>query len=207
MLSPLNSRFAQPERKLAVGVARRVPDFQLQAADRDHVAFVDQRVELHRRHFQVDVLRLDFGERFEPVALGQRLGRLGMPADRGLQSLFDFGQALNVIDVGVRGDQRFAIRQREIELADQIDDFVDRFLKADVDQHPLVLVEHQIDIAAQPLPGLVVHFDDMGKNWLALEHGKMACAKCLMCYGWVHRRRILRCRLRHRQANGQMSLC
>ena len=93
-----------------------------------------------------------------------------MPTDVGLQRLLDFRQSLNVIDIGVRGDDRFAVRQRKIELADQIDNFVDRFLKADVDQHPFVLVEHQIDVAPQPLPGLVVHFDHVRKNRLALEH-------------------------------------
>ena len=90
----------------------------------------------------------------------------GWPVTLVLSSLLDLGQALNVVDVGVRGDQRLAVRQRKIELADQLDDLVDRFLEADVDQQPLVPVEDQIDVAAQALPGLVVHFDDVGKDRL-----------------------------------------
>ena len=56
---------AQAERKLAVGMPRRVPDFEFQAADLDDIAVVDQRIELHRRHFHVNVLRFDFGKRLQ----------------------------------------------------------------------------------------------------------------------------------------------
>ena len=38
--------FAQPKRELAVRMAGRVPDFELEIADRDAVPLVDQRVDL-----------------------------------------------------------------------------------------------------------------------------------------------------------------
>ena len=170
MLSPLRQQVAQAERKLAVGVAGGVPDFELQATQLDHVAVVDQLVELDRRHFQVDVLGGDFGERLDPIAGGQRLGRQRMADDRRLQDLIELGQPLDVIDVGVGGDQHPALRQRKIELADQLDDLVDRFLEADVDQQPIGTVVDQIDVAAQPLAGLVVDLDHMGENRFTLQH-------------------------------------
>ena len=88
-----------------------------------------------------------------------------------LSNLLELGQALDVIDVGMRGDDRFAIRQRKIELADHFHDFIDGFIEADVDQQPFGLVVHQIDVATQPLARLIVHLDDVRKDRLPLEHG------------------------------------
>ena len=105
------------------------------------------------------------------IAAGQGLGGQRVADDLGLQQLVDLGQSLNVVDVGVRGDQHLAVRQREIELADQLDDLVDRLLVADVDQQPLGVVVDQVDVAAQALARLDVHFDHVGKDRLALEHG------------------------------------
>ena len=85
MLSPLNSRLPRRnESWLSVwpGVCQ-TSSFKL--ADANPVAFVDQRVELDRRHFQVNVLRRDLGERLDLVARGQRLGRQRMAGDLGLE--------------------------------------------------------------------------------------------------------------------------
>jgi hypothetical protein len=75
-----------------------------------------------------------------------------------------------VVDVGVRGDQHLATAEGEIELADQLDDFVHRFLKADVDQQPFLLIEHQINIAAEDLPRLKVQLNDIRQNRFARQH-------------------------------------
>ncbi len=88
-----------------------------------------------------------------------------------LSNLIELGQALDVVDVGMRGDQHLALRERKVELADQLDDLVDRLFVADVDQQPLGPVEDQVDVAAHALAGLVVHFDDVGEDGLPLEHG------------------------------------
>ncbi len=93
---------------------------------------------------------------------------LGCPLTVALRICLIFGQALDVVDVGMRGDHGFAIGERKIELANQIDNFVDRLLKADIDQHPFVLIEHQVHVAAHPLAGLVIHFDDVRKQRLSL---------------------------------------
>ena len=83
---------------------------------------------------------------------GQRLGRQWVTGDRRLEQLLDFGQPLDVIHVGVRGNQRLAIRQGEVELTDNLHDLVDGLVEADIDQQPLALVVHQVNIAAQAAP-------------------------------------------------------
>ena len=103
-----------------------------------------------------------------PVASGSAARR--WPATLVLSSCVDLGQALNVVDVGVRGDQRLAVRQRKVELANQLDDLVDRLFVADVDQQPFGPVVDQVDVAAQPLTGLVVDFDDVREDRLPLDH-------------------------------------
>ena len=80
------------------------------------------------------------------------------------------GKALDVVDVGMRRNQALAVGQGKIELADQLDDRLDGVFEPDVDQHPIRTVVDQVDVAAQPLAGLVVHLDDMRKNGLPCEH-------------------------------------
>ena len=63
-----------------------------------------------------------------------------MAGDVGLENLFGFGQPLNVIDVGVRGDQGLAFTEREIKLANEIDHIVDGVFVADVEQRPLLVI-------------------------------------------------------------------
>ena len=102
----------------------------------------------------------------------ERIGRERMAGDRRLEHLLGLGEALDVVDVGVRGDQRHALREREVELPDDLEALVDRVFVADVDQRPTaVVVVNQIDRAADPPPGLVVQLDDVGEDGLTLEHG------------------------------------
>ena len=98
----------------------------------------------------------------------------GMGGDRRLEQLLGLGEALDVVDVGVRGDQRLALAEREIELADQLDAVVDRVLVADVDERPVGLVVDQVDAAADPPPGLVIQLDDVRKQRGPLEHRAVA---------------------------------
>ena len=164
---------AQAERELAVGVARRVPDFELQVADADAVAIVDQRFDLHGRHVEVDVLGGDLGvgaRACRPSSSG--LAASGWQVTVVLSSLLRLGEALDVVDVGVRGDQRLALREREVELPDDLEALVDRVFVADVDQGPAaVVVVDQVDGAADPPPGLMVQLDDVREEGLTLEHG------------------------------------
>src|SRR5579863_8955239 len=84
-----------------------------------------------------------------------------------------------MIDVSMGGDDRFAIRQREVELADHLHDFIDRFIETDVDQHPFGLVVYQVDVAAESLAGLIVHLDDVRKDRLPFEHGSSSYRRAL----------------------------
>ena len=154
-------QIAQLEAELAGGVARRVPDFELQIADLDHVAFVEQHVDLARRHRDLDVLRLDGGKGHDLVAGLERLDAQRMGGDLGLEQFPGPGQALDVVGVGMRGDHHLAGGQVEVHLADQLDDFVDGFEIADVDQDELAAAVDEIDVDAQPPAGLVVHLDDV----------------------------------------------
>jgi hypothetical protein len=70
----------------------------------------------------------------------------------------------------MRRHEHLAIRQRKIHLSDQLNDFVDRFVVTNVDQNPFWPIVNKIHVAAHPLAGLNVHFNDMGENWLANEH-------------------------------------
>jgi len=72
-------------------------------------------------------------------------------------------EPLNMVGVRMRDDQVFALGKRKIELADQFDNFSGRIFISDVDQQPLIAVEHQVHAASEPAPGLVIHFNDMRK--------------------------------------------
>ena len=86
------------------------------------------------------------------------------------QDLFSFCQSLCVIYVGVRTDECLALREGEVELANQFDDFIDGFLVPNVNQKPLIFVVDQIDIAAQNMTGLKIYFDDVREDRLPLKH-------------------------------------
>jgi crotonobetainyl-CoA:carnitine CoA-transferase CaiB-like acyl-CoA transferase len=77
---------------------------------------------------------------------------------------------LDMIHIGMRGDQRFAPRQGEVQLADQLDDLLDRIFVTDIDQNPLVAVEDQVHIAAQNMSRLVIYLDHVRKNGATLKH-------------------------------------
>jgi hypothetical protein len=120
----------------------------------------------------VNVLGVDYGERLDEVSLGQSLGGQSVAADGRLQSLFEMREALNVIDIGVSGDNCLAIGEGKIELPDQLENLIGRLLKANVDQNPFCPVEDQIHIAPEPLAGLVIDLDDVRKDGLARQHGR-----------------------------------
>jgi hypothetical protein len=99
-----------------------------------------------------------------------------MSRDRRLEQLFCFGEALNVVYIGVGGDECLAVGEGEVEHPNRLHDFVDDFFVANVDQNPLVLVIDEVDIATENSPQLVVDFDDVWENRFALKHGQTAVA-------------------------------
>ncbi len=99
-----------------------------------------------------------------------------MSRDGSLEQLLGFGEALDVVDVGVCSDERLAVSEGEVEHSDRLDDFIDDFFVADIDQNPLVLVIDEVDVATENSPQLVVDFDDVGEKRFALEHGQTAIA-------------------------------
>ena len=133
----------------------------LQVADRDRVALVEQHVDLARRHRDVDVLRLDGGVGQISSPRLQRLDALGVGGDLGLEQFLGAGDALDVVGVGVRGDDHLAGGQVEVHLADQLDDLVDGVEIADVDEQEFAAAVDEVDVDAQAAAGLVVHLDDV----------------------------------------------
>lgn len=79
-----------------------------------------------------------------------------MASDCRFEDLFRFRKALDVIDVGMRGDQRYALGERKVELSNQLNAIVDGVFEADVDQRPFVLVVNQVNAARYAPPRLVI---------------------------------------------------
>lgn len=75
-----------------------------------------------------------------------------------------------MIDVGMGRHDHLAPSQREVELTDDLDNFIDRVFVTDIDQNPLTRVVHQIDAAAHDVAHLVVQLDYVRENRLALQH-------------------------------------
>ena len=99
----------------------------------------------------------------------ERLGGERVSSDRCLEKLLGLGEALDVVDIGVRGDQRDALREREIKLPNDLEAVVDCVFVADVDERPIVVVVvDQIDAATDPPPGLMIQLNDMRKQRLTL---------------------------------------
>ena len=96
---------------------------------------------------------------------------LGVSGDTGSQHGFRLGQPLNVINVRVSCDQVFAVRQREVELADHLDDFFDGVDIANVDHQPLILVVNNVHITSNDLAQLVIDFKDVGEDRFFRQHG------------------------------------
>jgi hypothetical protein len=65
-----------------------------------------------------------------------------------------------------------ALRERKVHLPDHLDDLVDALLVADVDQRPVAVVVDEIDVAADPPAGLVIHLDHTGEDRATFEHGR-----------------------------------
>ena len=75
-----------------------------------------------------------------------------------------------MVHISMGRDQRLAMRKRKIQFANQIDDLFDDFFVTDINHHPLITIENQIDITAQHMPQLVIDLDNIGKDWFAFEH-------------------------------------
>ena len=52
----------------------------------------------------------------------------------------------------------------------QIDDLVDAFLIANINQHPLGTIKHQIHAATQSLARLQIDLNDMRKDFATSQH-------------------------------------
>src|SRR5579884_452030 len=168
---------AHLKRQLPFRVAGRVPDLQTQIADRDGIAFVEINIDLARRHRNFKVLRLDGGKGNDLVSAFQRLDTERMSGHLGLEDLLGTGQSLDVIGVGVRGDNHLAGRQVEVHAANQLDDFLHGIDIADVDEQKLVAAVEEIDVDAQAAAGLVIHLNDSGKQILSRQHDCDPCTK------------------------------
>src|SRR5207249_12139716 len=105
------------------------------------------------------------------VARLQRLDGQRVGAHRRLEQFAGAGQALDVVGVGVRGDDHLAGRQAEVHAADQVDDLVHGVEVADVDEQPFAAAVDEVEVDAQAAAGLVVHLDDAGEQVFASEHG------------------------------------
>src|SRR4051812_29305570 len=70
----------------------------------------------------------------------------------------------------MRGDKEFAGGERKVHLPDQIDDFVDCVFITDVDEDELAAVLDQVNVDAEPMPGLAVEFDDVREQIPTRRH-------------------------------------
>ena len=75
---------------------------------------------------------------------------LGMGGDDASEDLAGAGQPLDVVDVGVRGDDQLACGQAEIHLPDQLQDIGELVEESDVDQGELGSAVDQVDVDPQP---------------------------------------------------------
>src|SRR5262249_59416810 len=78
--------------------------------------------------------------------------------------------ALNVVGVGVRGDDHLAGGQVEVHGADEVDDLREGVEPADVDEQELGAAVDEIDVDPQAPAGLVVQLDHVRKEVLPLAH-------------------------------------
>ena len=87
-----------------------------------------------------------------------------------LEDLAGPGQALGVVGVGVGRDDHLAGREAEVHLADQLEDVDQLVEEPDVDQGVFGAAVDQVDVHAQPAPGLDVHLDHAGEQVVPLDH-------------------------------------
>src|SRR5207244_2579495 len=90
--------------------------------------------------------------------------------DFGLQQFLGAGNALDVVGIGVSGNQHLARGEVVIHLPDQIHNLGDRVQIADVNQQKLAAAVDEIDVDPEPTPGLIIQLDDMRKEVLPLQH-------------------------------------
>ena len=83
-------------------------------------------------------------------------GGLRLQAGRGPQR-----KCLNVVGVGVRGEDHLALRQREIHRPDEVDDFVQRLGLTDVEQREFGAAVDEVDVHAEGFPGRDIQLDDV----------------------------------------------
>jgi hypothetical protein len=95
-----------------------------------------------------------------------------MACDGRFQQLLGFGEALNMVHIRVRRDQRDTLRKWKIKLPNNFKAIVDRILIADIDKRPIVVVVvDQINAATDPPPGLMIQLNDMREQRLTLQNG------------------------------------
>ena len=84
----------------------------------------------------------------------------------GLNVPYSFG------NVGMGGDEVLALRQFEIEVANEIDHIADGIEVANIYEGKLAAAINEVDVHPQLAAGLVVQFDDVGitEKILAFEH-------------------------------------
>ena len=75
-----------------------------------------------------------------------------------------------MIDIGMCGDQASALRDGEIHLPDHLNDLIDGLFVANVDEPPVAIVVHEINVAAHAPPGLMVHLNHAWENRASFEH-------------------------------------
>lgn len=124
---------ADSERELTIGVSRRVPDLELQRTDFDDITVRDLVLNIDRRHRHLEILRFDLRQRYQRVTRLKRFHRVGMCCDCRLQKLFRFCEPLNVINIGVGRNERFALGEREIQLSNDFYKILDGLFVADID--------------------------------------------------------------------------
>ena len=94
-----------------------------------------------------------------------------MGHDRALEDLAGPGQPLDVVHVGMGGDDQLAGREAEVHLPDQLQDVGQLVEEADVDQGVFRAAVDQVDIDPHPAASLVVHLDHAGEQEMPLNHG------------------------------------
>ena len=77
-----------------------------------------------------------------------------------------------MIDIRVSRHEVLAIRQGKVHLPNHLDDLFGRILETDVDQQPFPGIMDEIDGTPQSLSRLVIHFDDVRKNFSAGKHAE-----------------------------------
>ena len=75
-----------------------------------------------------------------------------------------------MIHIGMGCKKRLAFREREIQIANQVDDLIDVLFVTDIDQQPFVSVENQVQVATDQVAGLNIQLDNIRENRFSRDH-------------------------------------